>query len=378
MSSNLPSMTGNESGATKYRLMSDSAENAHLNYVSLEPNGDDSPFKLEWKMFRIAFGVSSFFKFLGYFLPVFQYIPIFGMPLRENYLISFNLNFSYIGQGMIAGIRVGLSLLAGSFVGWGFIGPLLVYRDWATKDNSSDDDWITHESTWMLFIGISIIIGEVIVTLIITLFDLLGDSCWRKINTNSNDNDNINGDRNVNSGNYSSQNGGSGGDPAAMLGFILGQQSHGNSLNSFRNHNQSLPTMTTTMTTNKSIKYDSDVDTEMTPIDKQLGHGVGGSRMDIHKKTSDLELNMIDNKENDASYKYSLTPPQLQIPEPTPTQQPSHASLQLLESNTRNNSQYFNHHTNNNTRTVNSARYHQSEIDMQKGLCHIYFYDILI
>ena len=69
-------------------------------------------------------------------------------------------------------------------------------------------------------IGISIIIGEVIVTLIIILFDLLGDSCWRKNITGSNESDNIN------SGNYSSQSAGTGSDHAAMLGFILGQ-SHG-------------------------------------------------------------------------------------------------------------------------------------------------------
>ena len=31
-----------------------------VHYVSLEPNGDDRPFKREWKMFRIAFRVSSF------------------------------------------------------------------------------------------------------------------------------------------------------------------------------------------------------------------------------------------------------------------------------------------------------------------------------
>ena len=75
---------------------------------------------------------------------------------------------SYVGQGMIAGTRVGLSMLLGCIIGWAILGPIAIGKDWV-KPNSETDDWQNSEEGWVLWVSLSIMLGESLTSLFIIL-----------------------------------------------------------------------------------------------------------------------------------------------------------------------------------------------------------------
>lgn len=84
---------------------------------------------------------------------------------------------SYVGQGMIAGTKVAVSMLMGSVIGWGILGPYAVSQSWVSR-NGDTDDWQQSEAGWVLWVSLSIMLGESITSLVIILLRTLLHLIW--------------------------------------------------------------------------------------------------------------------------------------------------------------------------------------------------------
>eukprot|EP01083_Nonionella_stella_P301199 1032001_1 len=121
----------------------------------------------QWKVLLFTFIVSSLITLTEYSLPILHYAPVFGST-ANIYLWNVDLSLSYVGQGMIAGTRVGCSMFLGCIIGWAALGPYAISKDWA-QPNSQTDDWQNSEQGWVLWVSLSIMLGESLTSLCVIL-----------------------------------------------------------------------------------------------------------------------------------------------------------------------------------------------------------------
>lgn len=111
-----------------------------------------------------SFLVSAAYSLLSYFLPILRNIPLFGSNLANNYLWTFQPSPAYIGQGIIMGLPTVSSMLFGAVLGWGLLGPLAQNMGWAT---GPVDDWKTGSQGWILWISLTIMIADTVVSFVV-------------------------------------------------------------------------------------------------------------------------------------------------------------------------------------------------------------------
>jgi len=98
----------------------------------------------------------------AYFFPVIFAIPIFGQHLAGEWLWYFNPSLSYVGQGIIMGFPIALSMNAGMLVGWGILSPLAKLSGWASGPVGS----MTNGSRgWILWVSLAIMSVDSLVSL---------------------------------------------------------------------------------------------------------------------------------------------------------------------------------------------------------------------
>jgi len=85
-----------------------------------------------------------------------------GLPQATAFSWVITPSLSYVGQGMIMGHRICLSMLFGAFFGWGLMGPYARYVGWAP---GPVDDFKTGAKGWILWISLAIMIAESLVSL---------------------------------------------------------------------------------------------------------------------------------------------------------------------------------------------------------------------
>uniref|UniRef100_A0A6B2L039 Uncharacterized protein n=1 Tax=Arcella intermedia TaxID=1963864 RepID=A0A6B2L039_9EUKA len=116
--------------------------------------------KKKWIVLAITFGVSSLYGILSYFFPVLRNIPIFSWwGWHEATLFSWVItpSLSYVGQGMIMGTRIGVSMFFGAIFGWGILGPIAKMKHWAP---GRVGDFETGASGWIMWVSLAIMIAE--------------------------------------------------------------------------------------------------------------------------------------------------------------------------------------------------------------------------
>eukprot|EP00123_Amoebidium_parasiticum_P014363 comp22462_c0_seq1/m.33813 comp22462_c0_seq1/g.33813 ORF comp22462_c0_seq1/g.33813 comp22462_c0_seq1/m.33813 type:complete len:664 (-) comp22462_c0_seq1:165-2156(-) len=121
-----------------------------------------------WKLLGWSFTSSGGYSLLAYFVPVLKNMPIFtwvGLPALTEWQWTFNPALAYVGQGMIMGIKPGLSALAGSIMGWAILGPLARAQGWASGPVT---DWQHGAQGWILWVALAIMLSESLVSLAIT------------------------------------------------------------------------------------------------------------------------------------------------------------------------------------------------------------------
>lgn len=120
----------------------------------------------EWRsnlwLLLVCFLVSGLFTLITYFFPAVRNIPIFGPAAATTWLWTFNPSLAYIGQGVIMGPATTMHMLLGAIVGWAILSPLAKYRGWAP---GPIQDWETGSKGWIVWISISIMLADGIVSL---------------------------------------------------------------------------------------------------------------------------------------------------------------------------------------------------------------------
>ena len=96
-------------------------------------------------------------------LPIFDVLSIpFATSLAANWQWFFTPSLSYIGQGIIMGLPVTVSMSVGMVVGWAVLSPLSKHSGWAPGPVSSTTDGARG---WILWVALAIMIAESVVSL---------------------------------------------------------------------------------------------------------------------------------------------------------------------------------------------------------------------
>ncbi|KAF3892479.1 Oligonucleotide transporter [Trichophyton interdigitale] len=134
--------------------------------VTLEHLEADRRRKHEWKakirMLLLAFGVSAIYTLLSYFAPVLRNLPVFGLPLANQWLWTLNPSPAYIGQGIIMGPSTSLHMLLGAVIGWAILSPLAKHNGWAPGPVNS---WETGSKGWIVWVSLAIMLADSIINL---------------------------------------------------------------------------------------------------------------------------------------------------------------------------------------------------------------------
>ncbi|KAK6202837.1 OPT oligopeptide transporter protein-domain-containing protein [Scheffersomyces amazonensis] len=112
----------------------------------------------------ITFSVSAAYTLLSFFFPILRNIPIFGNYLSNQYKWNFQPSPAYIGQGIIMGLPTVSYMLFGAILGWAILAPLAKYQGWAPGEI---DDWIHGGQGWILWLSLSVMISDSIISFII-------------------------------------------------------------------------------------------------------------------------------------------------------------------------------------------------------------------
>ncbi|KAL6454089.1 hypothetical protein SBY92_003548 [Candida maltosa Xu316] len=112
----------------------------------------------------VTFIVSATYTVISFFIPILKQIPIFGSYLSTNYLWNFQPSPAYIGQGIIMGLPTVTYMLFGAILGWGILAPLSQKMGWAP---GKIDDWIHGGQGWILWISLSVMISDSLVSFIV-------------------------------------------------------------------------------------------------------------------------------------------------------------------------------------------------------------------
>ncbi|KAL8702160.1 MAG: hypothetical protein Q9201_004552 [Fulgogasparrea decipioides] len=122
--------------------------------------------KTEWKakikLLVVAFGVSALYTLSSYFIPQLHHLPVFGLPLANDWLWTLNPSPAYVGQGIIMGPATTLHMLLGAVVGWGILSPLAKSRGWAS---GPVDDWTSGSKGWIVWVSLAIMLADSIISL---------------------------------------------------------------------------------------------------------------------------------------------------------------------------------------------------------------------
>lgn len=105
----------------------------------------------------------SFLFPVAFALPVFDIISApFGGSLAAHWMWWFTPSLSYIGQGIIMGLPVTVSMNIGMFVGWAVLSPISKNSGWAPGRVASTTDGARG---WILWVALAIMIAESLVSL---------------------------------------------------------------------------------------------------------------------------------------------------------------------------------------------------------------------
>ncbi|KAI5950285.1 OPT8 [Candida jiufengensis] len=133
------------------------------------------------KSLSLTFIISSIYTITSYFFPILKNLPIFGTWASKNYEWNIQPSPAYIGQGIIMGLPTVSYMLFGAILGWAILAPLSQKMNWAP---GPIDDWITGGQGWILWISLSIMVSDSLVSFIVlsvkSIYDFFIDYKMRK------------------------------------------------------------------------------------------------------------------------------------------------------------------------------------------------------
>ncbi|KAL9610064.1 MAG: hypothetical protein Q9167_005201 [Letrouitia subvulpina] len=138
--------------------------------ISENPNdsilGPEADHRGDWKakirFLFIAFSVSATYTIISYFIPQIRDLPVFGLPLANQWLWTLNPSPAYIGQGIIMGPETTIHMLLGAVLGWGILSPLAKNKGWAPK---KVDEWFGGSKGWIVWVSLAIMLADSVINL---------------------------------------------------------------------------------------------------------------------------------------------------------------------------------------------------------------------
>ncbi|BEI92704.1 uncharacterized protein CcaverHIS019_0503320 [Cutaneotrichosporon cavernicola] len=122
-----------------------------------------------WRALGWSFAASGAITLLSFLFPVTFALPVFdilswpfGISLAAQWMWWFTPSLSYIGQGIIMGFPVTVSMNIGMLVGWAVLSPLAKKSGWAPGRVSSNTDGARG---WILWVALAIMIAESLISL---------------------------------------------------------------------------------------------------------------------------------------------------------------------------------------------------------------------
>ncbi|EJD48943.1 OPT superfamily oligopeptide transporter [Auricularia subglabra TFB-10046 SS5] len=125
-----------------------------------------------WADLLWSFAASAVLTVSAYFVPVIFAIPLFGNYLAREWLWSFSPSLSYVGQGIIMGFPIALSMNIGMLVGWGVLSPLAKLTGWSPGPVG---DMSTGARGWILWVALAVMCADSLVSLVPVAWELLHD-----------------------------------------------------------------------------------------------------------------------------------------------------------------------------------------------------------
>lgn len=119
----------------------------------------------------LTFCVSAAYTVAAYFVPVLKALPVFGRTMSKVYQWNLQPSPAYIGQGIIMGLPSVSYMLFGAVLGWGLLAPLAKYLGWAP---GPIDDWTTGGQGWILWLSLSVMIADSLVSFVVVTARSLG------------------------------------------------------------------------------------------------------------------------------------------------------------------------------------------------------------
>lgn len=116
------------------------------------------------KALLTSFILSAAYTLTVYFIPILREIPIFGSKMSSIYQWNFQPSPAYVGQGIIMGLPSVSYMLFGAILGWAVFAPLAKYLGWAP---GSIDDWVTGGQGWILWLSLSVMISDSVVSFVV-------------------------------------------------------------------------------------------------------------------------------------------------------------------------------------------------------------------
>jgi OPT family oligopeptide transporter len=150
-------------------------EAEHAGTMSAEGAGDTEAesalWSQRWRMLWGSMVFAALVTVLMEFVPIVRTLPFLAfIPMATSFGWTITPSLSYVGQGMIMGLRTTLSMLAGSVVGWAVLGPLARSVGWAPGSLSNSH---TGAKSWVVWISLALMLGDAGV--------VLGQTCWRML-----------------------------------------------------------------------------------------------------------------------------------------------------------------------------------------------------
>lgn len=140
----------------------DDAQGTSTAKKAVDTEDQRSDWKAQIRLLLIAFGVSSTYTLVQYFIPVLRKLPIFGLPLAHTWLWTLNPSPAYVGQGIIMGPATTLHMLLGAVIGWAVLSPIAKYKGWAP---GPVNDWETGSKGWIVWVSLAIMLADAVINL---------------------------------------------------------------------------------------------------------------------------------------------------------------------------------------------------------------------
>lgn len=148
--------------------------------LPLVAGGSEQLQRSRWRSLRLAFVASFLISLLAFLVPATANLRIFDwvcLPDLSLWHWTIRPSLSYVGQGMIMGLRPAGSAFGGALLAWGLLGPVALARGWTsfeapapapesacagTVSVAQIDSWEDGAQGWLLWVALALMLGEAI------------------------------------------------------------------------------------------------------------------------------------------------------------------------------------------------------------------------